>query len=68
MHKAAAKLTKIVFCTMPLDGNETRVICPVLPQDKMGLDKMVKVYYCCCRLLADVWSLNYLNKKLPSLS
>ena len=44
---------KIGFCAMPQDGDETLVICPVLTQDKMGLNRMIKVY-CFCKRLAHV--------------
>ena len=56
-----------IFYAILQNGNKMLAMCVVLPQNKSGPERMVKIY-CCNKPLAHVWLLCYLNEKLLSLS
>ena len=52
-----------IFYVLPLNRDKKLAICLVLPKNKSGPGRMVKVYSC-YKPLAHVWPLDYLNERL----
>ena len=52
---------------MPQNGDKKLANSLVVPQNKLGPDRMLK-FYCCYKPLAHVWPFGYLNERLLSPS